>query len=115
MNASCRDLGDGTVGIWTAYEDKEAVKRLPGARWNPRLKCWTVPRLFINEAHDLVTKINRATPDTALVDTLKALFRAVPEHLRKQVYMALVRVLHPDAGGDTAAAQALTQAWREVA
>jgi hypothetical protein len=38
------------------------------------------------------------------------LFRTLPPSLRQPTYRALARVLHPDAGGDTALMQQLNQA-----
>jgi hypothetical protein len=40
--------------------------------------------------------------------------QALPASLRAATYKALVKVWHPDAGGDTPTMQALTEAWNKV-
>jgi hypothetical protein len=41
---------------------------------------------------------------------MRAFYRCLPERLREPVYKALVRVLHPDAGGDIKLMQELNAA-----
>ncbi len=115
--ATVRDLGDGRVGIWVAYEDREEAKALPGARWNPSLKCWHVAAIFTADAEALVKRLNRRFEHTSSTDVeslttvLVALFAALPDHLRRNVHRALARALHPDQGGDAAAMRSLNEAW----
>ena len=45
---------------------------------------------------------------------IKALFRTLTEHLRQPTYKALSKVLHPDAGGDTALMQQLNDTWKDI-
>jgi hypothetical protein len=115
--AVCRDLGDGRIGIWSAFEDKDRVKALPSARWDPSLKCWTVDRLFRADAERLVAALNgagAASPAGQMVplgQAFTALFTALAPAWRQPVHRALIKVLHPDQGGDTATVQALNDAW----
>lgn len=108
-----RDLGDGRYGVWTAYENRERCKALPGSRWDPTLKCWWVPIELRAEAERLIAALNGvgSTLGSALVD----LFAALPDPLRGPTYRALAKAWHPDTGGDLEATQVLTEAWREMA
>lgn len=96
-----------------AYDEKiiAIVKGMPGRRWDPGAKHWTVDA---RDARALASQLARAgyvvSLDGKLVesgsagaltgDPLEALFRQLPVHLREPVYRALSRVLHPDLGGD---------------
>lgn len=110
------DMGDGTVGIFCQFDDKDRVKALPTSRWDPATKCWRVSAHLVEDARRLVAELNgtTATPspgDVGLVDAFANLFRLLPEPLRAPTYRALAKILHPDAGGDEAVAKALTAAW----
>ena len=111
--ATCRTLGDGDVGVWCHYDDRSHAKALPGARWDPGLKCWRVSTLFHREAQALVDRLNGGI-NYELIDALETILRALPAPLRATTYKALTKVWHPDIGGDTAAMQALTAAWDNV-
>jgi len=111
--ATCRNLGDGDVGIWCHYDDRLHAKALPGARWDPHLKCWRVSSLFRDEAEALVDRLNGGV-NHQLVEALDVVFRALPTPLRATTYKALTKVWHPDVGGDTPAMQALTAAWERM-
>jgi hypothetical protein len=108
--ATLRSLGDGDVGLWVHYDDRHHAKALPGARWDKHLKCWRVPARFAHEAQAVVERLNGGL-NVALVDALALVFRELPARLREPTYRALVKLWHPDVGGDTAATQALTTAW----
>ena len=99
--------------------DAEAVtivKTVPGRRWNPTAKHWTIPhsevRLAATRLHALGFAV---TIDGQLFDPDRsrssgpfvALLKTPPPPLRQPTYRALARVLHPDTGGTTA--QASTQ------
>ncbi len=115
--ATVRNLGDGRIGIWVAYDDRAEAKALPGARWNPSLKCWHVAAIFEADAAALVARLNRRLNDASdsdvetLTAVLVALFAALPDHLRQSAHRSLAQVLHPDRGGDNAAMSALNEAW----
>lgn len=108
--ANVRDLGDGFVGIWVAFEHKDQAKAIPGARWDPNLKCWRVPTQLRGEADRLVDRLNGSV-DGLLESALETMFSRIPPTLREATYKALVKCWHPDAGGDTRSAQALNQTW----
>lgn len=107
---SARPLGDGRYAIWTSFENKDRCKALPGARWEPSMKCWTVPIELTDEADRLVDELNGDGFD-ALTHALTTLRDVLPESLKVPVFRSLAKVLHPDRGGDTASMQALTNAW----
>lgn len=93
------------VGISLPYEWKDRVKELPGRRWDPELRLWTVPLWARNDAEALVNEYlgvpaTRAQPAKGLVDAAEAFLKAVPQGLRPKVVSALVKVAHPDVGGD---------------
>lgn len=111
--AAARDLGDGRYGVWAAFEHRERCKALPGARWDPTLKCWWVPIELRAEADHLVARLN-GDGTSSLAATVADLFAAVPERLQVGTYKALARAWHPDAGGDGPAMQVLADTWREV-
>ncbi len=111
--ASTRNLGDGDLGLWVAYEERHAAKALPGTRWDPSLKCWRIRIELAAEAEALIRRLNGGT-DVVLAEAFATVFARLPQPLRQPAYRALAKVLHPDAGGDDVAAKALTQAWAEV-
>ena len=111
--ASFRDLGDGDVGVWVAYEDRGHAKGLPSARWDKGLGCWRVRARFIFDVEQLVEFLNGGAK-TTVVSAFTALFKALPERLRQPAYRSLAKVAHPDTGGDEEIAKALMLAWTEV-
>jgi len=58
--AAWRYLGDGDVGVWVAYHEREVVKAVPTARWDPSLKCWRIRVHFADLVDDVVADVNRA-------------------------------------------------------
>ncbi|MBA2724979.1 MAG: hypothetical protein H0U53_03220 [Actinobacteria bacterium] len=110
-NPTARLLGDGYVGVWVHYDDREHAKQMPGARWDKHLKCWRVPEMFIRDVQTLIDRLNGGG-DGHLVEALGAVFRRLPVTLRQPTYTALVKVWHPDAGGDLRAMQSLTAMWQ---
>ena len=111
--ATLRGLGDGFVGVWVAFEDKNSAKALPGARWDSHLKGWGVPDAFRRDAQRLVDKLNDGL-DVELADALLTVFKRLPTPLRQPTYRGLSKLWHPDTGGDLRAQQALAGAWAEV-
>jgi hypothetical protein len=109
-----RPIEGGRWAAFTPFEAKNRVKAIPTARWYAELRTWTIHDLFAGEARRLIDQLN-GDADHELTAMFTSLFAALPERLRRPVYMALVKVVHPDHGGDTRATQALTASWREVA
>ncbi len=119
-------IGD-TATVAFNYDQRfiQGLKRLGiGAQRDPDLNCWVFPfdalRLVLGlldaEGYltcfetDLHLEMVRERRSTWAVDVL----RTVPPHLRRSVYTALARVLHPDVGGDAALMQALNDAWHRL-
>ena len=73
---------------------------------DPSLKCWRVRDQFAADAQRLVDTINGGA-DAQVVAAFRVIFAKVPTELRDRVHRALVKALHPDAGGDEAAMKAL--------
>jgi hypothetical protein len=91
-------------------------------RWDPARRTWRVDSTFADEAirttliwFDVTLTDRRYRAQSAGHGApggwAQAMFAALPEPLREPVYRVLIKVLHPDAGGDTSATQALTAAY----
>jgi hypothetical protein len=105
---------------FTYDEDlKDQIKALPGAHWFPSEKAWRMPVKHREEVEcilrrwgffdDVDIKAGNADGEWASV-----MFGALPPRLREPVYKALLRVLHPDVGGDGRVTQQLNDAYRDV-
>lgn len=104
------------------YDPKavEIIKTVPGRRWDPEAKTWTIGvdwvQLLARRFHDAgyPVQIDRKLWTPPAVSTtgpaLPAFYQQLPDRLKEPVYKALIKVLHPDAGGDTALAQQLNTA-----
>lgn len=111
-------------------EGVDIIRSIPGRRWDSTARYWTVPedevRLTATRFHaagfDVLIDGEMFTPRTSasprrtnpLGDPMLAFFRVLPVALRQPAYRALARVLHPDAGGDTALMQQLNRANKET-
>ena len=117
----------GNARIYSPFAAKDSVKALPGAHWDSGQRCWVIPASYVHLAADELrlagyrvtvkdqSQSRPPTPDSIRVnEPWEAMFLATPRPLREKAYKALARVLHPDTGGDTAAMQALTQAYAKV-
>lgn len=110
----------------------EIIKRVvpKGSRsYNANTKAWTIGshyRRTLENAFDQLERIRANRYDTPpqraahhgtrpLDDVFRELFTLIPEHLRTPTHRALMKVAHPDVGGDTEMAKALNMAWAEVA
>lgn len=108
------------VAVYAPYEYRDVIKCFPGRRWNPQHRCWLVGASFA----DAMAEALRAAGCSVIVTYHRAqqraelrgggwadeLFTAVGPSRAEVVYRALSRVLHPDAGGDTALMQQLNAA-----
>lgn len=97
-----------------------------GGRWSPSARAWRFASLL--QAQQAAAELRRVGftvldefPVTSalanprdLVAAFELLFGKLPIEARKPVYRALVGVLHPDRGGDTATMQALTAGYDKV-
>jgi hypothetical protein len=96
-------------------------------RWDKVARHWTVDEPYVADAVTLMRarfgsidiadlRSARRPPRGAdPADWADALLAALPEHLREPAYRALLRVLHPDVGGDTRLTQRLNDVFRRRA
>lgn len=113
----------GLIAVRFDY-DPNLVQRLKtgiprqNRSWDPDRKLW-----LIDPPHEPAARRILGLPPKTLGDVKKRfstsietavanMFDQLPTHLRESTYKALVRIWHPDIGGDTKATQALN-AWRQ--
>lgn len=99
--------------------DPEAVDvmRSLGARWDKARRAWLVQAWALPAAEAELRslgfrKAGETVTSSSSAEWAKALFASMPARFAEPVYKALVRVLHPDVGGDTRLAQQLNDAYR---
>lgn len=125
-----RVVADSTSArVFCPYELRELVKTFPGRKWRPDEKCWTVGLSTVDALADALRAVgetvfvtradgtpwtsgraehgHRAAPSSSWAESLLG---AVGPERADAVFRALSRVLHPDAGGDTALMQQLNAA-----
>ena len=99
-----------------------------GGRWSSEARAWRFSSLLQAQqvagrlrfsGIDVVDEFPTTTTTRSTAVTLNVafeqLFGVLPAPVREKTYKALVRALHPDAGGDLVTCQALTSAWERVA
>jgi hypothetical protein len=103
----------------------EIIRTVPGRRWSPEHRHWTILHadvrmasvMFLRAGYDVAIdgvpyeEVQRSSAPVA--SPLPALFAVLPQRLRLPAYRALSKVLHPDAGGDTALMQQLNKAMED--
>jgi hypothetical protein len=103
-------------------EAVEIIKTIPGRRWSPDYKRWTIEAgdirmaavMFLRAGYDVAVdgvpyeEVSR--PSAPALSPLVSFFAVLPNRLRVPTYRALSKVLHPDAGGDTTLMQELNRA-----
>jgi hypothetical protein len=112
---------DGSIAyVYTTYQYKDVVKGIPGKRWDPVNKRWTIPR----EWHDVLADVLRDQGEhvtvtdahgkstSVAVNPFTDLFRAVGTTGHTLIYRALSKIVHPDAGGHTELQQQLNTAYQ---
>lgn len=103
---------------------REALKAtVPAAArvWSKACKCWHVQEPFVAPALRVagehfgpvaVADLRLPVPTAReRVDWAQATYDALPERLRRPAYRALLRVLHPDKGGDVRLTQRLNDVF----
>ncbi len=111
------------VGFPFDAEAVEIVRTIPGRRWHPDGRYWTIPpdavRLaaarFYAAGFDVTIDGRYFEPNPSRAesdDPFVALLRVLPARLRVPVYRALALVLHPDVGGDVQLMRQLNAARR---
>lgn len=121
-------VGVSEVRAFVPYELREIPKTFPGRRWDSVGKCWRVGREHLDALADALRAAGctvyvvgapdprngqgqhgeRSTPGADWADRL---LDAVGPQRAERAYKALVKVLHPDAGGDNRLMQELNDAW----
>ena len=118
-----------TATVEFAYDAEllAIIRNVPGRHWVANRKRWTVPAEQINGCAALFHEAGcTVTVDGAVwtppaqhsgsvpssrVELLNRMFEAIPDRLVSPTHRALIRVWHPDTGGDHALAQDLNQVW----
>jgi hypothetical protein len=85
------------------------IKSVPVHRWHPDDKYWAtetswvqlLAKRFVDKGFDVCIDGELWSPPDpkAIGSPLQALLEALPAHLRRPVYLALAKALHPDQGG----------------
>lgn len=134
MSAAVLITWSGDAVLAFSYR-RDVVDRLkaeipaPFRSWEPARKTWTIDAPFVALAigiletafgHVAITDerphVDRGRRDDAGADAYRVLFLQpdAPAPVIDAAYKALARMNHPDAGGDTAAMQAINAAYQEV-
>lgn len=114
--------------LFGPYEVGQIIKvALPNRRdreWDPLRRCWVVfgdaageyCRQILDELCDHVEVIDTTPPPPqgACRSGAEHLLRDLPARLRRPAALALVKVLHPDTGGDHEAMAALNAAMERA-
>lgn len=97
------------------YEALDLMRTVPGRRWDKARKVWIVPAAALPAVRQAFALwpggVLFDLDDGPAADWAGSMFAAVPPRLHKRVHRALAGVLHPDAGGDQRAMQALNDAY----
>jgi hypothetical protein len=110
---------------------KDCLKREHGARWDAERRVWVVHwfqrddvvRLFHSEGYEAflkedeqVTRLSAPAKASspAQLSWAQILHDATPPEMRRPMFKAVMKVVHPDAGGDVRMAQDLNNAFRDV-
>lgn len=102
---------------------KFALPRSGDRRWDPLRRCWVIepraadyPEVILVELCDHVELIDTTPPppQRACHSGAEHLLRDLPARLRRPAALALVKVLHPDVGGDHEAMVALNAAMERA-
>lgn len=122
MAAVWRDETSGLPAVRFAYNPDTVDKLKTGIprgsrRWDPDRRLW-----LADPPHEATVRRipgippaepkHHTKPPAGIDAAVDAFFAALPDHLREPTFKALIRVFHPDVGGDTRAAQALNR-WRQ--
>lgn len=108
--------------VFSPFEAKDVIKRLPTRRWDKGEKCWVIPNTDIPLLQITLQGSGFTTwvvddPRSQPADQGKShgtwadrMFAELEPPLADKAFKALIRVLHPDTGGSTTAMQALNSA-----
>lgn len=120
-------IGGHEARIVSPYSAKDAIKTIPGRRWDKAARQWVIPAAYAADAEAILWRYcshvdvrdNRPPPPPSRPavrydNPFTAVLEAVPDGLRRKVYRSLAVVLHPDHGGDEQLAKALNAAHDAV-
>lgn len=120
---------DHLATVAFAYNEAlvELIRTVPGRKWHVEDRVWTVPAgqiegtaAMFHKAGCTVTidgKVwtplaqHKGSVPSSRVELLTRLFTSIPDRLGPPTQRALIRVWHPDAGGDDTLARDLNQVW----
>ncbi|GAA2108859.1 hypothetical protein [Streptomyces synnematoformans] len=125
------EIGTTEAKVHSPFEAKDAIKTLPQGwrRWDKEAKCWIIPHLAVDEltrtlqSEGFTVRTSRPAGRPRGRDGwpragtfggsgtwADAMYAALGLELADKAYRALLPVLHPDRGGDTAHMQHLNAA-----
>lgn len=119
-------IGTLEARIISPFAAKDALKTIPGRRWDKTARQWVIPAAYAYDAEQILWRYcshvdvrdNRPAPPPPPAmrrdNPFTAVLEAVPDGLRRKVYRSLAAVLHPDHGGDEQLAKALNAAHDTV-
>jgi hypothetical protein len=118
-----------TASVRFAYDETlvEIIRSVPGRPWNAEAKRWTIPAGEVNGVAAVFTKAgctvtvdgnvwtppadHRGPVPSSRVALLTRMFESISARLTSPTDRALVRVWHPDTGGDHRLTQDLNEVW----
>jgi hypothetical protein len=104
----------------------EIIRCIPTRQWHKDLRAWSIPFgevngcavIFSEEGCTVTVDGDLWVPPTIelpvpanRVDLIERLFEVIPDYLVQATHRALIRVWHPDQGGDHPLAQDLNEVW----
>ena len=124
---SVRAVASGGYKIRFPYDAEAvaAIELIPyyGRRYNPNGRTWWISSFHIDEARDLLAQIGYIESGTRQArgpsDDQSPYARlwcrdGAPIEVVKAAYLALTRMHHPDAGGDTKTMQEINIAFETI-
>ena len=111
--------------VFSPFAAKETIKTMPTRRWDKTAKCWVIPntdvpllQAFLQRDRFTVWIVDQPGNTEGQEPSHRSpqgtwaerMFAELDPPLAEKAFNALIRVLHPDAGGSTAAMQALNSA-----
>lgn len=124
-----RDQGRGELLLRFPF-DREVIddlKQLSRTRWSPDECAWRTPAYNADDVEQIFEDLGytvrwyepeppplRVEPPLPGQQAAQAFLSSLPDRLQQPVHRAVIKVLHPDVGGDTASAQAWNAAYDRV-
>jgi len=118
------------ASVQFAYDEElvDLIRSIPGRHWKAEQRHWTIPAaqingcaaLFDNAGCTVTVDGNVWTPPaqhrgpaapSSRTELLTRMFESIPNRLGTPTHRALLKVWHPDAGGDHVLTQDLNNVW----